>query len=490
MILLIVLSPICHSQVKFENKLGLVSNLAYNKKITKDFNYLLLGENSPQQGISTTLNDKKSNIKISGLLYSGNSGVLTMEADLSASNGIYYFDQEKGSEQGRVTLNYFKSFKRWSEFNKIDDLTKTTANLEILDLITKTKNEYEGLRELMQLIVIYDDKLQQINPIKEDLNEDKILEVLRKITEKHINSDDSKGFYKLKKEKMDTKPYIKIGEGDRVVINPKGNTKEVILNKGGNLKIVKILKDYNAKRKFIIKQLEDSIHKIELAAVKTKWAGNHILFWGVSSFYERQGFKRFTYNTNQEFNDMFTQERGNVYGLRLSLNYSLEKGEGSRNIYKPESLFVRLSATLSRASNISNFKNSTLDITTPLGNDVNGNPISFTNIDNAFIGDATYEYGFGRAFSLETYYYPFSIPVGIFGILGYQRINFNRTSIIDDKEIYPFRGGVLFSLTNKEKNKPKVTIQAFVDRTDLNLSANGDDQDLRFGLGVGLPFNF
>ncbi|PZW39033.1 hypothetical protein LX95_02173 [Mesonia algae] len=51
------------------------------------------------------------------------------------------------------------------------------------------------------------------------------------------------------------------------------------------------------------------------------------------------------------------------------------------------------------------------------------------------------------------------------------------------------RLGILFNLKNKEKDKPLVTIQTFLDRADLSLSPNGKDNDLRFGLGIGLPIN-
>ena len=82
------------------------------------------------------------------------------------------------------------------------------------------------------------------------------------------------------------------------------------------------------------------------------------------------------------------------------------------------------------------------------------------------------------------------MPIGLFGRIGYENIKFNRGSSADDIEKYPMRIGVLFNLKNKEKDKPVVTIQAFLDRTDLNLDPTSDpDNDLRFGLGIGLPIN-
>ncbi|AUC16082.1 hypothetical protein BTO06_13350 [Tenacibaculum sp. SZ-18] len=186
---------------------------------------------------------------------------------------------------------------------------------------------------------------------------------------------------------------------------------------------------------------------------------------------------------------MFAKERGNLFGITLSLNYSYEKGEGSSNKLAAERFFARISTKLSRASTIYNFRSSVLDATGFLGNDVNGNPIEFSQSNNAFIGDSLYEYGFGSSFNFEMYYYPFKIPLGFFGSFTYHHIKFSKVGLLENLERLPMRLGMLFNLKGKKDSKPIVTIQAFVDRTDLNLEPNGDDKDLRFGLGFGLPIN-
>ena len=499
--LFLLLTTIAFGQIEIKEYTGLVSTEAYSKKISEDFNYLLLGENSPQQGVSATFNDKKSNLKINGLLYSGNKGILTIEADLAASNGIYFFDQENGSEQGKITFNYYKPLRRWSGFYSISDFTKANIKLQTLELIHQAKSDFEGLKGLVKTI------------FKKEMLADTIdiTNKLMKLSEKYINSDDAIGYHKLKNMEFDKSSYyIKSSTSfddseakkNEKTANGKKNTPQIIINDGigsendleihndDNKKITKILKDYAAKRKFILKKLEDSINKLELENVKAQWSSNHVFFFGASPFYERQSFKRFLYDSSQSFSDMFTTERGNVYGVTLSINYSFEKGEGAKSVYKyPERLFLRLSTSLNRASNISNFKNSTLDISAPLGNDVNGNPIQFNNTDQAFIGDSVYEFGFGSSFAFEAYYYPFPLPIGMFGRIGYENVKFNNGSLLDNIEKYPLRLGLLFSIKNKENNKPVVTIQTFLDRTDLNLSPNGEDKDLRFGLGIGLPIN-
>ncbi|WP_340156299.1 hypothetical protein, partial [uncultured Winogradskyella sp.] len=263
-----------------------------------------------------------------------------------------------------------------------------------------------------------------------------------------------------------------------------------ILDVDSKYNVKKVLSAFQAKHDFILKKLQDSIHTIELNKSKTLWTTNKILFFGVSPFFERQSFNRFSYDESLAFKDMFKKERGSLYGITFSLNYSYERYKAYKSKYLPKNFFIRVLTTLNRASNFSNFKNTTLDIIGELGNDVNSNPITFENNDIAFVGDALYEFGFGSSLTLDMYYYPWSTPIGFFSIIGYNNIRFNRLSELDNIERYPMRLGLLFSLVNKEKNKPAVTVQAFIDRTDLNLSPNGNDNDLRFGIGIGLPINY
>ena len=145
---------------------------------------------------------------------------------------------------------------------------------------------------------------------------------------------------------------------------------------------------------------------------------------------------------------------------------------------------------VNRASNISVFNNSNFNLTNSIGVDNQGNSIETIRTVSGFIGNQEYEYGTGFRMGADFYYYPFSIPIGVFGSISYEFINFSSSTKVDDIEISPMRLGILFDLKNKEKDKPAVTIQAFIDRTDLNKSPTGDNGDLRFGLGVGLPVTF
>lgn len=480
------------SQITLEKKSNLVSKEAFSKKIAKDFNYLLLGENSPQQGLSATLNEKGSNIKINGLLYSGKDGIFTMEADLAASNGVYFFDTENGSEQGKVTLNYYKALRSWSTYRSEKIFTKVNTKLRILSLIAKAHSDFKRLDGLL---------IENIGVIDQERN--KITEEILRLSGIYINKRQKLGYEQLKNVEfkyrqgeydldkdmsINLEELIQITQGDGVQIIKSLDGADYNKIRVTNKDLGKILNDYTTIKNYILTTLEDDINEIELANAASEWKSNHMFFLGASPFYQRESFKRFQYDPTKTFSKMFSKERGNIYGVTLSLNYSYEKGKGSRNKLAAHRFFSRISMTLNRASNISNFRTSTLDITTPLGNDVNGSPIAFGNSDKAFIGNNTYEYGFGSAFNLEMYYYPFK-SVGLFGKIGYQNIKFNRESLLKDVALYPMRLGVLFNVTGKNKSEPIVTIQTFIDRTNLNLDPNGEDKDLRFGIGIGLPIN-
>lgn len=490
------LSVCLFGQVVFETKKNaLVSKAAFNKKTTAQFNYLILGENSPQQGISATLNEKKSNLKINGLLYSGVSGIYTIEADLAASNGVYFFDQENGSEQGKITLNYFNRLWSSSSFNSLRARDRALVNLQITELVAKAKSDFNNLKALMSDVKFYetpDYKEESDKQYNLDFNK-KVKDKIRRIAREYINNDDDLGYDALDAEapKFDKSVYFDKDKDTTTTdsIGPK-DIRNIYIRKPDSLKLLKLIQEYDKATDFILNKLEDSINKIELKSSEKQWTWEKTLFLGVSPFYERQSFKRFTFDATKTFSDMFAQERGDVYGATFSLNFAMDKGQGNKSRFRPQTIFTRLSLTLNRASNISNFRNTTLEITGPIGNDVNGNPIVFTNNDKAFVGDSVYEFGFGRLLIWDGYIYPFEAPIGIFGSIGYEKISFNRGSPIEDKELYPMRLGVLFSLVNKDTKKPNITVQAFIDRSDLNLSPNGNDNDLRFGLGVGLPVNF
>ena len=472
------------NQLILEEPEQLVSAAAYNKMISQNFSYLLLSENSPQQGISATVNDKGSNIKINGLLYNGASGVFTMEADLTSTNGVYFFDEEKGGQQAKISFNYYRSLLYLSGYTKPDYLKSTTNRLAILEAILEAKSKHD---KYLSLLIDTLDVGNKFKELESDLiiSNTKIYKKLKNLDTAFINVKNQGGFDALPSREVDTKE-LKFTNTDTLYLKEKSKTYKIVA-KGYN--ISKLLSAYKANEVYILNKLEEDLIDLELKAAESQWTSKHNTFIGVTPFYKRESFRRFNLDPTQSFANMFTDTKGDLYGITLSFNYNYERKKNYGLKFLPHRVFIKASTSVGQGSNISSFSNSTLNFTQSLGTDVNGNPIIFTKDDAAFIGDARYEYGTSNSFKLETYCYPFNIPVGLFGIISYEYINFSRLKDVKDKELSPMRLGILFNLKNKEKDKPLVTIQTFLDRTDLSLSPNGRDNDLRFGLGVGLPIN-
>lgn len=472
------------NQLILEEPEQLVSAAAYNKMVSQNFSYLLLSENSPQQGISATVNDKGSNLKINGLLYNGAPGVVTMEADLTSTNGVYFFDEEKGGQQAKISFNYYRSLLSLSKYNKPNYLKNSTNRLAILEAILEAKNKHDKYYDLLT-----DPNITSTNfsGLQKDIDTShiQINEKLRALTARYINDQEVEGFDALLSREVDTKE-LKLTNTETLSLEEKLKTHKITTNQ---YNISKLLSAYKTNENYILNKLEEELIDLELKSAESQWTSKHNTFIGITPFYKRESFRRFNLDPTQSFSNMFTDTKGDLYGITFSINYNYERKKNYGFKLFPHRFFIKASTSAGRASNISSFSNSTLNFTQSLGTDVNGNPIIFTKDDAAFIGDASYEYGTSNSFKLETYYYPFNIPIGLFGIISYEYINFSRLKDVKDKELSPMRLGILFNLKNKEKDKPLVTIQTFLDRTDLSLSPNGRDNDLRFGLGIGLPIN-
>lgn len=467
--------------VQFAKDKRLISSKSFTRKIAQDFSYLILGEDSPQQGVSATLNEKGSSIKLNGILHRSSYNIFTLEADLTSTNGVYFFDQEKGGEQAKISLNYFRNLYSSSKYFGPSTNSKQILQDSILTTIEKAYSDYYNLYDLLKSVAINKPLVDQSLPFgnaEDTLQQHQVNNSLIKIVATYINNQEDKAFNRLRKLPFESKAYLssKPNQGKTPVYN-----------------INKIRAALLRQKNYITKKLDKKLSDIELRHAEEQWTRNVIVVGGVSPFYQRETFRRFTLDPTTTFKKMFRNEKGDIFGGNafLSYNYQLEDSykPTSWNKLIPKQIFVRATATFARSSNFSSFRNSTLESTQQLGNDSAGNPIIFTSSDAAFIGDNTYEYGNSIAFSGEVFYYPIKIPLGLFGKISYEYINFSSDKDIKDKELAPLRVGVVYNITNKNKGKPLVVIQAFFDRTDLSLSPNGTDNDLRFGFGVGLPIN-
>jgi hypothetical protein len=80
--------------------------------------------------------------------------------------------------------------------------------------------------------------------------------------------------------------------------------------------------------------------------------------------------------------------------------------------------------------------------------------------------------------------------LGIFAEFSHRYVDFGDDSLAENLQITPLRLGLLLNLKNKEKDKPMFTLSLFMDRTDLSKTPNEPDDDMRIGLGLGIPINF
>ncbi|RMB59149.1 hypothetical protein EAX61_08800 [Dokdonia sinensis] len=456
-------------EIEFSDDTGLISSKAYAQKISKDFSYLILGENSPQQGLSATLNEKGSSIKLNGLLRKGLGSIISLEADLASTNGVYFFDEEKGGQKGKITVNYIKTLKGWS-FYTPNENTKEIIHYQIEELVETAYSDYYNLYNLLKKATSDGEDPRSTKGLNEtDVAQEKeVNKTICTVSESYINIQQAVAFNRLKVRPFKEIPYEK----------GKDNKGKTTYNTS------KIRKELADKSKYITESLEQKIIAVELKEAASSWTIEHLTFYGFSPFYQRESFKRFTYDSTLTFNEMFNDERGDIYGGSIFFSHNITWGKT-----RTRRAFARATTAMARASNISTFSNSTLNFTSPVGNDAEGNPIVLNATNTAFTGNATYEYGTSNSFNIEAYIYPFNIPIGFFGNIGYEYINFSRKKDVTDKELSPLRAGIIYNIANKTKDKPLLVLQAFFDRTDLSLSPNGNDDDLRFGFGIGLPIN-
>ena len=490
----VIFLPAMSQTIVFKNP-ERVTPKTYNKIIGESFSYLLLGENSPTTGISTTLKEDGTNIKISGNLMAKKWGILSVEADLSADNGIYFIDQEEGSEQGKFTLNFNTrigyKISSYSEKNQRNIISK---NLKILDKITRAKSKYLGLKAILNSMKEQDRSLKSLMHSIQDNNDNqensqkrddnKYEEKLKELVKYYIN-DEGSTYNQVLKSLFDESEY-KLKEKHKGYNTVYLRNTELTIPK--DYDYVKVLEDFNEVCNYIEKDLEEDIAQIETENIGPRMAATHIWFLGISPYYERETATSFELDGTKKFSDMLTDNKGDLYGLKVSINYSMQKNKGSKNWIKPELFFGRISLSTGRTSNISSLRNKNLTLSSSLGSDIDGDTIYYSNVRKAYIGDKPYEYGSSYKLGMEAYCYPVR-PIKWFGLFirtGYEHIDF---SSMEDKKLTPFRTGALFNIKNSDAKKPSLIIQAFLDWRDINLDTGEESEDPRFGIGIGMPIN-
>ncbi|WP_298539476.1 hypothetical protein [uncultured Aquimarina sp.] len=470
-LIMLLYSLIVNSQIEDKSN-NLVSPGAFNKLVFQDLNFLVVGENTPQQGVLFELKEEKSLIKASGYLKSFNFGFFTVDGDFSVDNGVYFFDENDGSKKSKFTLNFYsgigKSSRKYDNLKDVDiQRAFIKKNLFLQDSLTKYFYRYDDLRKEMIAHNLPVDKLTS--------SYDKMKKELKK--KYKIDIDDPKYL----KQKVDT---------DLSVYSTKtrGNNRNLIVNKAGNavfnqvlkdgVDVLKLIQDYE-KAATKLDSVISIAQKKEIEITNKSWNSKLIPFFGVSAFYQRESTTLYEPIAGGSFGDFFNDITGDLYGVSGSFNVVKQ--------WKDQSYFVARGLTsFSRSSNIDEFTQQTITLNTPTGDIIDGNPVTIANSKKGYVGDNSYAYGFKQSYSTEVYFAWRNL--GAFVNVGYDNIMFSEESGVTDLESYPGRLGLLFNLKSKDDLKTILTLQVFVDRKDLD-EAPRDKNGRRFGFKVGLPIN-
>lgn len=521
---------------------NLVSDYTFNNLVFQDLNFLILGENSPSQGLSSTLNETGSEFTLSGLVKSFNSSFITAEGAFSATNGAYFIDDNGGSKSSKFSLNYFQSFKGSRKYNLVradDDVKRALiiSELEKQNVIRDLVYDYEMITFIMTKANIpyninkskdvLDNFKSAINKFNYEIETNlKHNEQISKfISLKKIDGSKT-GYNNFSIDNTQVSPFkpkvatIQVKDASKTVSEFSGNIFSTLNNEDNqdrNTSNYKIKGSLNSNSSNSVETSKDilvdpiklaklydetlnkmdsvgtSLSKKELSIAAPHWNSKQLWYWGINANYERERLTTYNYQDNVSFNELFNDQDGNLFSFGAQLAFywqGSQKSYDNTNTIKQKSkiFYAILKGSLGQGSNLSVFQESTFITSPTVVNMLGEDAITTQNSKKAFSSTSEYsDEGFNKNISAELYWFPIN-GYGIFGQLGYTGLNFD-SGISGDKDRYNLRAGLLFNLKNKDKLKNIFTLQLFADRSDLELAPNGDDANLKFGVKIGLPIN-
>lgn len=455
----------------------------FNTLIKRDLTFLIVGEKNPTQGLDFELNDDKTKITAGGFLNILN-GLMTLEGDLSADDGVYFFNDD-GAKKASISFNYFRAFGGLGGYNI--DSNANTQRIYIkkallkADTLLTIKRDYIFLYQYLRANGI---PVEQVKDLDEEFTE------TNKVNDSKIN-------YSIKKEfLLSNFQYIK-DEYDKKYFNPNGGGKtrsveiyeedlkedsdEVLRHSFKlkySLKTLELIEDYQkAKERFDNRNTTMANLNIENSA--SAWNYRSLKFLSFSGSYSRESLDIYNQNSDADtLSKRFHDTKGDLFKLNSSFNfYKLFK----RGYY----LFFKGGIGVGRASNISSFSKKTFQVSLPIGQLTEDTDITNIQSQEGYTGANRYKYGFLKEGTVEVYFG--GKVLGIFSKIGYEKIEYNEDGI-KDFETYPWRCGLIFNLKSKSDKATSLILQIFVNRENLNLHPKADD-DLNYGLSVGLPIN-
>ncbi len=454
---------------------------------------MILGDNNIKQGVSYELKDKDTQLSLNGKLYSNSNFIMTLDGQFTVTDGVYLFDAKDGSRKGTLSLNFFvpgfKKFNPKGYPSKTYPTTQRTMmkNYEYLNKVNDSvfKNVID-LHIIMQLFQIPTSIIEFTNsttingvtfPL--DISSSAILTSyeasnsisIQKMIAKYLPSTSTLIGANL----IATKSNIStdLGNVTKTKTFNFANTNPIVsVTTLSELNIDALIKDYE-KAYNRLTNFSEERNDIEIKYFKENWTYISTNYFGFSPYYERQGFDIYSNPSisTTSFSDNFKETRGDLFGVKASYNYVY--------LTKKKSYFIgRGIATFGRDSNFNDYSKKDYEYTNNIGT-VNGNTIVSTDKKTAYQNKNNEEYSYGllQKYGIELY-----ASLNTLGV--YTKIGYTKNDILNVSESYPFETGLLFNLKSEKKNI--VSILLFVNRNNLKIHP---DDDMNFGLKIGLPIN-
>ncbi len=504
----------CQEIIIDANKM--VTDEAFARLLFNDLNFLVVGDNTPSQGFSTELTEKNTELSLKGLLLSNKNSFFTVDGKFSVDDGVYFFDENGGSKSSKFTLNYFRPLNKsinlprsdkkieLFESNRnyptasIDSIARTLliGDLERRSSFYTTLSDFYISKKLMEdnglpakdFELLDQLDLESFQEINKDLKDyyskrfdanDKSIEAIAvdKAVKKYI-ADNKLEDISVGLDENQNYKIVKIEGGNDRIFPAKSNarTNDVIYK---DLDQLKLMKNYE-KAIVALDSIKYKTIKSDLTRAEKKWKSVYIPYYSLSIFYQRENLTIFEEVIDVDFDDLFNEQLGDLFGIEGSLNFY----RSSRNY----TFYLRFLGSYGRGSNLKDFSKKTYQNISLLNPD--DETILIADEKIAYNNEQPYSYGASSTLSAEFYF--FMGNFGLFGTVGHNGTyyDFEKKSI-NDSHRYPFRAGIIGNLKPKKDAKTALTLQVFIDRSDLSIDPRGTLEnpidDWRFGFKFGLP---
>ncbi|MCP9201345.1 hypothetical protein MKO06_15655 [Gramella sp. GC03-9] len=460
-----------------------VSRSLFDSLAFRDLNFLIVGDDSPKEGLSYEYADDLSTLEASVYISKVNFlGVdfITADGDFSADSGVYFFDDAAG-KKATISINFFGIAKYFRRFDPLFSKKDEIATLDKERSFANMRSTHRQAEYLIQLYSKYDTlvrilenqngftQLSESKKVKENLKtlKNEFARIFSDSIDKYKRKVSLQEYQISEKELKFNHKFIDKDDASisqNIATSLKGYRTNLIIEEISNLE-----------KK--IESIRSNLHKIEEEENRDVWNSKHILYAGASPYYGRESRNAYIQITNNPGYKFETVSR-DIYGARFHTGYFIQ----SKSKYVSK-FFALLSFDLGRSTNYDDLSVSTIQIRNQIAG--NENVESITE-KKAYEGSKPYEYAFKSGASLELYYWPWDRG-GVFTSIGYENNDFELDELDNDK--IPFRIGLLWDFKRADKSGKIAILQLFADRPDLNVHPRNDKEGLRFGLKVGIPIN-